>query len=107
MIEEIIIPSSVISIMDEAFSNCNATLHVYKDTVAHTYAVEKGMGFVLLDDSAPSATPEDITTVLGILSGAKSAPSDISRLDFNSDGRITVYDLNKIISLIRATVEAE
>ena len=69
--------------------------------------MENGIDVVLLDDSAPSVTPEDITTVLGILSGAKPAPSDISRLDFNSDGRITVYDLNKIISLIRAAVEAE
>ena len=69
--------------------------------------MENGINFVLFDDSASSATPEDIATVLGILSGAKSAPSDISKLDFNSDGRITVYDLNKIISLIRAAVEAE
>ena len=31
--------------------------------------VENGIDFVLFDDSAPSATREDITTVLGILSG--------------------------------------
>jgi len=49
-LESITIPRSVSEIGNGAFTECySLTIHCYKDSKAHTYAVEKGIPFVLLD----------------------------------------------------------
>ncbi|MBQ0097414.1 MAG: leucine-rich repeat protein [Oscillospiraceae bacterium] len=75
-LSKIVIPKSVISIADDAFQNDTAVkIYCYKNSFAHTYAVNKKIPFELLDgfyylgdaDGDGEVTIMDATTVQKVL----------------------------------------
>ena len=58
----VVIPAGVETISDSAFDGDTITLGVYTDSVAHQYAVNNNIPFILLDAPAPTEPPTEAPT---------------------------------------------
>ena len=93
-LEKLIIPRSVVTIDDKAFTGSDSlTIYCYTDSAAHQFAVAKNIPFVLLD--AGESTEPSTETIVYMLG------------DADGDGIITISDATVIQRVLAHIIDDE
>ena len=102
------IPASVTSIADTAFQNDDITLGVYFNSVAHQYAENKGIDYVILDpENMPTEPPtEPVTEPEPTDAPTEPAPTDAPTEPVTEPTGYYLGDVNgdDVVNVIDATI---